>query len=267
MPALDFPTSPTNGQIYEGYVYDSSLPGWRSKGGAVAAIYTSDTAPSGAVKGDMWFRTSDGTTYVYVVDADTSQWVEIRSEISTLKVGLVPVIPTSITVGSGTASVAADGLVTFTNCNYFDIINSFSATYANYKIIIETLTASVADSSINYVLVTSGGTANGSNFSSQRLYAQNTSLGTTNGTGANTGTLGVITGLDCSMDMTIYRPFKTQYTLAQAETVYLRNEASVMKPFIEKHYSALADTASYSTIRFYDPSASISGKLRIYGYN
>lgn len=267
MPVLDFPSSPTNGQLYGAYVYDSSLPGWRSKGGAVAAIYTSDTAPSGPVKGDMWYRTSDGTTYVYVVDSDSSQWVEIRSEIAFSKVGLVPIIPTGITVGSGTASVLADGTVTFTSCNYFDILNAFSTTYANYKIVIETITATVADSSINYVLVTSGGTANGANFSSQRLYAQNTSLGTTNGTGASAGTLGVITGLDCSMDMTIYRPFKTQYTIAQAETVYVRNEASVMKPFIEKHYSALADTASYPTIRFYDPSASISGRLRIYGYN
>jgi len=28
--ALDFPSSPTNGQSYAGYVYDSSLPGWRN---------------------------------------------------------------------------------------------------------------------------------------------------------------------------------------------------------------------------------------------
>lgn len=27
---LDFPSSPTNGQSYAGYVYDSSLPGWRN---------------------------------------------------------------------------------------------------------------------------------------------------------------------------------------------------------------------------------------------
>lgn len=28
--ALDFPSSPTNGQIFSGYIYDSSLPGWRN---------------------------------------------------------------------------------------------------------------------------------------------------------------------------------------------------------------------------------------------
>lgn len=114
--ALDFPASPTNGQVYDQYVYDSSITAWRSKGGAVAATYTSDTAPSGAVKGDMWYRTSDGTTFVYVVDSDTSQWVEIRSEIATSKVGLVPIIPTSTSVSSGTASVDAAGVVTFSGC-------------------------------------------------------------------------------------------------------------------------------------------------------
>jgi hypothetical protein len=28
--ALDFPSSPTNGQTFNGYIYDTSLPGWRN---------------------------------------------------------------------------------------------------------------------------------------------------------------------------------------------------------------------------------------------
>jgi hypothetical protein len=133
---LDFPASPTNGQAYEQYVYDSALPGWRSKGGAVAATYVSDSAPSGAVKGDMWYRSSDGTTYVFVVDDNSSQWVEIRSEISTAQVGLVPVVPTSIAVGSGTGSVAANGAVTFTGATTVSLNNVFTASYLNYRIVL-----------------------------------------------------------------------------------------------------------------------------------
>lgn len=30
MPAIDFPSSPTNGQVFGSFTYDSSLPGWRS---------------------------------------------------------------------------------------------------------------------------------------------------------------------------------------------------------------------------------------------
>lgn len=77
--ALDFPTSPTNGQIYGAYVYDSATGAWRSKGGAAAATYMSATAPSGAVNGDLWFNTNEGRLNAYYVDGDSSQWVEIRS--------------------------------------------------------------------------------------------------------------------------------------------------------------------------------------------
>lgn len=143
---LDFPSSPINGQVYEQYVYDSALPGWRSKGGAVAATYTSDTAPSGAVKGDMWYRTSDGTTYVYVVDGDTSQWVEIRSEISTSKVGLIPVKPASITVGSGSGSVAADGTITFSNSSSLSVDGVFTSSFRNYRIVMTRMVANTASS-------------------------------------------------------------------------------------------------------------------------
>lgn len=133
--ALDFPNSPANGDVYGAYVYDSSLPGWRSKGGAVAATYVSDTAPSGAVKGDMWYRSSDGTTYVYVVDVDTSQWVEIRSEVAATQTGLAPVVPTSASVGTGSATVAANGMVTFTGATSISLNGVFTSTFRNYKII------------------------------------------------------------------------------------------------------------------------------------
>jgi hypothetical protein len=135
--ALDFPASPTNGQAYEQYVYDSALPGWRSKGGAVAATYVSDTAPSGAVKGDMWYRSSDGTTYVFVVDDNSSQWVEIRSEISTAQVGFVPIVPTSISVNAGSASVASSGEISFTGNTVLNLNGTLSSVYRNYRIVME----------------------------------------------------------------------------------------------------------------------------------
>ncbi len=153
--ALDFPSSPTNGQVYEQYVYDTSLPGWRSKGGAVAATYTSDAAPSGAVKGDMWYRTSDGTTFVYVVDANTSQWVEIRSEISTSKVGLIPIIPTSVTVSSGTASVDGKGVVSFSSADTITIKNLFSGAYTYYRFILS-VTSSATDADVMMQLAKTG---------------------------------------------------------------------------------------------------------------
>jgi hypothetical protein len=52
-------------------------------------------------------------------------------------VGLDIVVPTSITVGSGSGNVSANGLVSFTGASSISLINCFSSTYDNYKIIFE----------------------------------------------------------------------------------------------------------------------------------
>lgn len=39
-------------------------------------FFTSDTAPSNPVDGDVWFNSSTGVILVYYTDADSSQWVE-----------------------------------------------------------------------------------------------------------------------------------------------------------------------------------------------
>jgi hypothetical protein len=77
MTALDFPAAPTNGQTYEGYVYDSTRGVWNVNVSQVAARFiVSSTQPSSPQNGDAWFDTTEGTTYVYFIDVDSGQWVE-----------------------------------------------------------------------------------------------------------------------------------------------------------------------------------------------
>jgi len=57
--------------------------------------------------------------------------------------GLVPITPSSIAVGSGTATSAGNGQVTFTGVGTNLSLNGvFSSTYTNYRIVISKLTAS-----------------------------------------------------------------------------------------------------------------------------
>ena len=59
-------------------VYDSATGAWiPGEGGGKFTV--SDTAPAGAENGDTWFKSDDGKTYIYYVDADGGQWVEIAS--------------------------------------------------------------------------------------------------------------------------------------------------------------------------------------------
>jgi hypothetical protein len=173
---LDFPTSPTNGQAYQGYVYSTTVGAWQAKPSAQSPFYTSDTPPSNPVTGDSWFNTNDGTMYIYVYDGNTFQWVEHRSEIARSQVGLVPVVPTSVNVGSGTASVAPLGLVSFTTATSVSLNSVFTSAYNSYKMIIR-ISAQSAAAQLGYRYRNAGTDNSTSNYYQTVLW--NRSSGTT----------------------------------------------------------------------------------------
>ena len=68
MTALDFPSSPSEGQIYGSYIYDATRGVWNVNAQGVATRFiVSDTKPSPATSGDAWFDTTEGITYIYRV--------------------------------------------------------------------------------------------------------------------------------------------------------------------------------------------------------
>jgi hypothetical protein len=142
--AIDFPSSPTSGQAFQGYVYSSTIGAWQAKPSAQSPFYTGDTPPGNPVVGDSWFNTNDGTMYVYFNDGNTSQWVEHRSQIARNQVGLVPVRPTSVTVGSGSASVDVNNVITFSGASSLSVDGAFTSAFANYRVVGYGLTGSNA---------------------------------------------------------------------------------------------------------------------------
>ena len=80
--ALNFPSAPADGDVYDNWVYSSSKGAWLAKPLEPTTAVTSDTAPPNPIDGDMWFNTLDGTTYVWFDDGDTSQWVEMVAPIT-----------------------------------------------------------------------------------------------------------------------------------------------------------------------------------------
>jgi len=76
--AFDFPSSPSNGQTFQsgGQTYVWNGYGWVMQG-AVPAFTISDTAPVGAVAGQMWWESDSGILWMYYNDGTSSQWVEV----------------------------------------------------------------------------------------------------------------------------------------------------------------------------------------------
>lgn len=147
MPALDFPSSPTNGQVFGQYTYDSTKGAWRVTSNSAMAVVPSATPPTSPVAGNLWLNTNDGVLFVYYDDGNSAQWVEVKSNtasgstvaarVDALEAkpnGLVPITPSSVTVNSGTATVGSSGLVSFTGVSTIKLFNAFPAGYTRFLI-------------------------------------------------------------------------------------------------------------------------------------
>lgn len=75
MAALNFPANPVSGQVYEKYTYDGTKHVWAIT--PSKQVTTSDVKPSSPADGDFWLDTSDGKLYVYYIDADSGQWMNV----------------------------------------------------------------------------------------------------------------------------------------------------------------------------------------------
>jgi len=264
---LDFPTSPTNGQTYNGYVYSTSVGAWQAKPAAQSPFYTSDTPPSNPVAGDSWFNTNDGTMYIYYNDGNTSQWTEHRSEIARSQVGLVPLTPGSLTVGTGTATVNTKGLVTFTGVTSIALNNIFSTTYDSYRYIITVPTSSATSSTLQFRF-RSGTTDNASNIYNN-YWAM--SLFDTGAFQSNNGTntIGSITSLVALTNRfvagsgDIINPMKAVST----DLFYQGFGYNTGRSFLLSSGINFDGTSTFDGINFICGTGTMTGTVQVYGYN
>lgn len=91
----------------------------------------------------------------YIIKA-TSGWTAGDSELATrvgaleaAPAGLVRVVPTSVAVGSGSASVSATGVVTFSGASSVSLNGCFSSSFTRYRVVIDQ-GASVSDVLMRY---------------------------------------------------------------------------------------------------------------------
>lgn len=80
MPAIDFPASPTDGQLFSAtngvvYQWSATFTAWLALGGANSGAYVSSTPPSSPYAGQFWWSNETGALFIYYVDGTSSQWV------------------------------------------------------------------------------------------------------------------------------------------------------------------------------------------------
>lgn len=180
--------------------------------------------------------------------------------------GLHIIKPTSVVVGSGTGSVADQGAVTFSGASSVSLNGCFSANYDNY--LIRLSLTSVGVSGYQYMRMRNSTDETTSNYNWSGIY--NTSGGVTptgEGGGAvnywaffymSTGDTGVTT------TFSMHNPFQAAATnLTSSSVRHAGGSASVNY----HHAATKADSTSYSGFTIYPSSSTVTGTIRVYGYN
>jgi len=175
--------------------------------------------------------------------------------------GLIKIVPTSVTVGSGSASVDVNGNITLGSAvSSVTVQGAFSATYDNYKIIIS---GSSSSAQVNLIY------QNGGLGTTTSYYGALSAVNYTNGAFVS-GNVNNATGFtfaggcdisSVSFCAEVQNPFLAKYTtLSSSPVVYGANRGA----FYGDHEQAV----SYTSFTVLPASGTITGgTLRIYGYN
>ena len=176
--------------------------------------------------------------------------------------GLNLVIPTSVSVGSGTGSISTNGAVSFSNASTVSINGCFSSNYENYKIFINLNAGMSLNAEFFFRFMTSG-TPNSTNaYSYAGVYNAFGNPTSVAGLGASavsgfryfySGDAGYI-----AKEITIFGPHNSAN----------RTLASVLGTDPTANITTsgrFSDAVSFDGIHFYGGTA--SGTIRIYGYN
>lgn len=157
---LNFPTGPTNGQIYENYRWSSTVGAWQSLSSG-AAVTMSETAPVNAFNGQLWFNETEGKMYVSYYDGTSTQWVSAIGGLAaqTGTTGdLLTYDGTSWVASSVNNALGAGKILQVVSATKTDTFSSTATTYTDVTGLSVSITPTATTSKIlvvvNYMIVT-----------------------------------------------------------------------------------------------------------------
>ena len=179
--------------------------------------------------------------------------------------GLTLLTPTSIANTSGTASIGANGTITFSAVSNVSLNGIFSATYANYRVVLG-IASSGGAAGTRFRFRSSGTDNTGSNYYVAAV-SKDSSLSTINNENADPTTsyrIGTGGNNFSAMSLEVYNPFASDYTSMHSLTGALTNTN-------ESHWftggGGFSGTTSFDGITFFLDSGTLTGTVSVYGYN
>jgi len=177
------------------------------------------------------------------------------------KQGHTAIIPTSV-AGTG-VTVGASGKVSFTASTSISLNGIFTSTYDHYKVEIYTTASSTAV--LRVVLRSAGTDATAANYDYTLLYANSASPGSATVAANAHWTLNAsISSTMMKHNLELTNPFLASMTTAIGRSVAY---ASAVAPLIGHFGGGHRLSTSYDGLTFTTSTGSLTGTIRVYGYN
>lgn len=176
--------------------------------------------------------------------------------------GLTPILPSGLTVSTGTAAANNVGTVTFTGVTSLDLSNVFSSAYSSYKVIINITGGSVTND-VNLYLRMPGAT---SGYSTQYFRFYNTLSSASRDAGGTTafwlGPAGYSTW--AAYEVLIANPNVAVKTTFNS---YGGGDNAATERMIQGNVGFLNNTTQYTGLQMYVGSGNVTGTIIVYGLN
>lgn len=183
-----------------------------------------------------------------------------------LGIGLIPIVPSSVGVSAGTATIGPLGLVEVSGSNTTSFNGVFSTDYSKYRIIISGMVFSATADM--FLRLRSGTTDVATNYYFNQVQVNNTTVSGEAGVAATTGWAVGITGSSAiggvaSSEIELYRP------AAALKTNFKAHFYGYTTVNFSKVSRGFHDTASaYTAFTLYQTnSATATYSIQIFGYN
>jgi hypothetical protein len=220
-----------------------------SGGGTSGAVtVTNSMATAIDAKGDLIGGTGADTFARLAVGANGSVLLADSAEATGLKWGAIS--------GGGLVFIQKGSFTSSTNVT---VSNCFSSTYDNYRILVRVTGASVVNGQVRYRMRSGGSDNTASSYTTQRQYAQSTSVGASKETNQSSGILGSNNTATSFLATDMFQPFLAANTLFSTYTSYNQE-------FIDFFAGAHTVASSFDGFTLFPDSGNITGEVWVYGY-
>lgn len=184
------------------------------------------------------------------------------ADSTTNKAGLVPVVPTTIAISSGTATANSNSSISFSAVTSISLNNVFTSAYANYLLVWDITTSQDA---VPAFRLRSNGTDTTTGYMAGRFYQIDTTIGgQNNGSNASWGvTPTAVQKFEGSM--TLYKPFLSANTHGHHSSFMVSSNTSATTIAQQHGTQAYLSTTSYDGVTLYSNVGTMTGTLTVYG--